>query len=167
MQKTYSRAYVEITNICNMNCSFCHGHSRAPRKMSYEEFDKLTNDLMGVTQYLYYHLMGEPLTHPELCDFIKLANSKGFKSAVTTNGTLLDKKVDVLTKYADIIHKISVSLHAVEGNDIEHRLQIYMDSVIDAAKRYSELGVYFVMRLWNLDTNEKSGKKWQEKRLRI
>ena len=34
----YNKVYVEITNICNMSCSFCHGHKREARQMSREEF---------------------------------------------------------------------------------------------------------------------------------
>ena len=60
----YARVYVEITNICNMACSFCHGHSRTPRRMSEEEFSRVLDALQGQTNFVYYHLMGEPLTHP-------------------------------------------------------------------------------------------------------
>ena len=150
MNKTYSRAYVEITNICNMNCSFCHGHSRAPRRMSYEEFDKLTNDLKGLTQYLYYHLMGEPLTHPQLCDFIRLANSKGFKSAVTTNGTLLDKVgADLI---ASGVYKVNISVHSFEEKLNENSLekyQNYIEKCLKFADEASKAGVLTVLRLWN------------------
>ena len=61
----YSRVYVEITNICNMHCSFCHGHSRAPRRMSTDEFSRVLDALQGQTKFVYYHLMGEPLSHPD------------------------------------------------------------------------------------------------------
>ena len=44
----YSRVYVEITNICNMNCSFCHGHSRKAGKMSTEEFSMVLDKLEEV-----------------------------------------------------------------------------------------------------------------------
>ena len=56
----YKKVYVEITNICNMHCSFCHGHSRAPGKMRPEDFQHILRQLQGQTQYIYYHLMGEP-----------------------------------------------------------------------------------------------------------
>ena len=46
----YSRVYVEITNICNMHCSFCHGHSRQPRQMTPEEFAHLLDRLQGKTE---------------------------------------------------------------------------------------------------------------------
>lgn len=88
----YQRAYVEITNICNMRCSFCHGHSRPPKRMSREEFSHILTQLEGQTEYIYYHLMGEPLTHPDLPIFIKMAKERGFHSIITTNGTLLRKR---------------------------------------------------------------------------
>ena len=69
----YSRAYVEVTNICNMHCSFCHGHSRPPRQMTEAEFLHVLGELDGLTGYLYYHLMGEPLSHPLLPRFLSLA----------------------------------------------------------------------------------------------
>ena len=56
----YSRVYVEITNICNMNCSFCHGHSRPLRQMTEEEYAHILKQLTGKTQYLYHHLMADP-----------------------------------------------------------------------------------------------------------
>ena len=70
----YSRVYVEITNICNMNCSFCHGHSRQPRQMTESEYARVLSQLKGKTQYIYHHLMGEPLIHPLLPRFIRMAH---------------------------------------------------------------------------------------------
>ena len=69
-KKMYNKVYVKITNRCNMNCSFCHGHSRPLRQMSMEEFTLVLDRLAGHTRYIYYHLMGEPLTHPLLPAFI-------------------------------------------------------------------------------------------------
>ena len=87
----YSRAYVEIINTCNMNCSFCHGTNRENRAMSLGEFARVVGNLRGVTEYLYLHVLGEPLTHPMLPTFIEYATKSGFKVAITTNGTLLPK----------------------------------------------------------------------------
>ena len=55
----YSRVYVEITNICNMNCSFCHGHSRSPRQMTEEEYARVLEQLKGKTKYIYHHTMAK------------------------------------------------------------------------------------------------------------
>ena len=87
----YSRVYVEITNICNRNCSFCPGTKREPNRMHTEQFGHILQKLQGVTRYLYFHVMGEPLTHPQLQELIAMAKSAGYHPAITTNGTLLHK----------------------------------------------------------------------------
>ena len=73
VKTVYNKVYIEITNICNMNCSFCHGHKRGARQMSKEEFALILDKLADKTKYIYYQLMGEPLTHPLLPEFVKLA----------------------------------------------------------------------------------------------
>ena len=142
----YSKVYVEITNICNMRCSFCHGHSRAARRMSGEEFSRVLDKLEGQTKYIYYHLMGEPLTHPELADFVKLAGKRGFKSIITTNGTLLDKRGEGLI--AAGLHKINLSVHSFENGD-DADFERYMSGLADFADVASSAGVIVVLRLWN------------------
>lgn len=145
-REMYSRAYVEITNICNKSCSFCPGHKRAPRRMTEEEFDRVTDSLLGHTQYIYYHLMGEPLTHPQLARFIRIAGAKGFKSAVTTNGTLLDKMGNSLIEAG--VYKVNISVHSFEGEDGE-KYGEYIRTCLDFADRASAAGVLVVLRLWN------------------
>ena len=142
----YSKVYVEITNICNMSCSFCHGHSREGRRMSREEFAHVLSSLEGQTKYIYYHLMGEPLTHPELLEFLKMAAARGFKSVITTNGTLLSRRGDELI--ASGVHKVSVSLHSFEEGADEF-YEKYIRDVADFADRASAAGIIVVLRLWN------------------
>ncbi|MBQ7363855.1 MAG: SPASM domain-containing protein [Clostridia bacterium] len=147
--KKYSRAYVEITNVCNKDCSFCPGTSRAGRFMSREEFDCVANKLVGVTDYLYLHLMGEPLLHPELSDFIGLAVSRGFKCAVTTNGTLLTKCPELIDSG---VYKVNISVHSFEdGADTDYRQ--YLNGCFDFADRASRAGILTVLRLWNRGTD--------------
>ena len=142
----YSKVYIEITNICNMSCSFCHGHSRPPRRMSREEFSYILNELEGQTKYIYYHLMGEPLIHPELPDFLRMAKDRGFKSIITTNGTLLPQRGDEII--AAGVHKVSISLHSFEGHD-EAAFSTYLRGVTDFADKASRAGIIVVFRLWN------------------
>lgn len=94
-----------------MNCSFCHGHSRAARRMSRDEFSLVLDKLRGVTNYVYFHLMGEPLTHPDLPEFIKMAAERGFKPMITTNGTLLSRRGgEILASSGDFIPNFCNSL---------------------------------------------------------
>ena len=143
----YSRVYVEITNVCNMNCSFCHGHSRTPQQMSEDRFSQLLDKLDGQTKYIYYHLMGEPLTHPKLPDFLKMAAERGFKSIITTNGTLLKNRGEELLQAG--LHKVSISLHSFEKDDAEAH-ERYLREVADFADAASKVGVIVVLRFWNM-----------------
>lgn len=142
----YNKVYVEITNICNMNCSFCHGHSRTPRQMSVDEFTLVLDKLKEQTKYIYYHLMGEPLTHPKLPEFLKLAGERGYKSIITTNGTLLKKRGDELL--AAGLHKVNISLHSFEGDSAADHAA-YVSSLAGFAKKAADKGVVVVFRLWN------------------
>ncbi|MBE6655493.1 MAG: radical SAM protein [Ruminococcaceae bacterium] len=142
----YSRVYVEVTNSCNMNCSFCHGHSRAFRCMTAEEFSSVLDALAGKTQFLYYHLMGEPLTHPALPEFLSMAKERGFHSVITTNGTLLARRGRALLDAG--VYKVNISLHSFEKGEDEIFYR-YLAEVSDFADRASLSGVIVVFRLWN------------------
>ncbi len=142
----YNKVYIEITNICNMNCSFCHGHKRAPRRMSKDEFSFILDKLKEQTKYIYYHLMGEPLTHPLLSEFIKMAGERGYKSIITTNGTLLKSRGDELISAG--VHKVNISLHSFEDTDDEYHAQ-YVNELATFSKKASEQGTIVVFRLWN------------------
>lgn len=142
----FSRIYVEITNICNMNCSFCHGHSRTPKRMTTEEFNIVLDKISGYTKYIYYHLMGEPLSHPELPELLHSAKEKGFKSMITTNGTLLNKCGDKILEAG--IHKVNISVHSFEEGS-EEKLEAYLKNIVDFALKAYENDVIVVFRLWN------------------
>lgn len=142
----YAKAYVEITNICNMHCSFCHGHRRSPRRMTEAEFQRVLQQLEGKTDYIYYHLMGEPLTHPDLPVFLHMAAEKGLRSIITTNGTLLRKRGEEIL--AAGLHKVSVSLHSFEEAD-EQGFEDYLEQVAAFADFAGEAGVLVSLRLWN------------------
>ena len=142
----YSRVYVEITNICNMNCSFCHGHSRSARRMTLAEFSQVLDQLQGKTQYVYYHLMGEPLTHPQLPDFLALAKTRGFRSVITTNGTLLESRGQAVLDAG--LHKMFVSVHSFEGQDLQ-QCHEYLENVVHGVTMAEKAGTIISLRLWN------------------
>lgn len=142
----YGRVYVEITNICNMRCSFCHGHSRPQSQMDRKDFAHILEQLQGKTQYIYYHLMGEPLTHPELPVFLEMAAKKGFKSVITTNGTLLSRRGQVLLDAG--VHKVSISLHSFEEDDTD-TFTDYLKQVAEFTHCAARKGILVSLRLWN------------------
>ena len=153
-----SRVYVEIGNICNLSCSFCPKTKRAPRQMSIDEFRHVCANLCGVCENVFLHVMGEPLLHPDLPTLIDVAAEHSLQVHITTNGTLLPKLSDALVERADKIARVSISLHAPEGNGREESLASYISGVVGFAKQFSAAGGFSVFRLWNLDSAEASGK---------
>jgi MoaA/NifB/PqqE/SkfB family radical SAM enzyme len=147
----YSRVYVEITNICNMHCSFCHGHSRPSRQMTEAEYRHVLQQLAGKTQYIYHHLMGEPLVHPLLPQFIQMARQAGFRPMITTNGTLLDRFSDALLTPG--LHKVNISLHSFEG-DQQQAHEDYIQKVANFADKANQIGILISLRLWNKHCDE-------------
>lgn len=90
------KVYLEITNVCNLACAFCPGTRREERFMSPAEFTCLAEKIRPHTDFLYFHLMGEPLLHPELETLFGIAGALGFRVIITTNGTLLEQAGEVL-----------------------------------------------------------------------
>ncbi len=142
------RAYVEITNVCNLRCTFCPGTGRAKRYLPPEEFRILAEKLRSYVSYLYLHVMGEPLLHPQLAEILQIGADLGLKLCVTTNGTLIEEKAPVLLN-APALYKLSVSLHSAEGNGAGD-LTAYLTSVWSYALRASQAGTICALRLWNI-----------------
>lgn len=147
MTKRFRKIYLEISNVCNLRCAFCPGTNRKPQVMTEEAFASLLPKLQPWSDYLYFHLMGEPLCHPLLKRFLCLAGEAGFKVILTTNGTLLKKQQDVLLS-APGLHKVNISLHAFEANDLAIPFSDYLDQCF--AFGQAALGRKLVVyRLWN------------------
>ena len=145
--KRFRKVYVEISNICNLKCSFCPGTKRHKRAMTEEEFRSLLPKLQPYTDYLYFHLMGEPLCHPNLYTFLRLAHEFGFKVILTTNGTGLKTHMDRLC-ITPGLHKVNISLHAFEANDLPISFEEYLDHCCSFGKQ-AEGKILISYRLWN------------------
>ena len=146
------RAYLEITNICNLRCDFCPGTKRKGRSMTEEEFRLAAEKLQGSVKYLYFHVMGEPLLHQKLEQFLDIAGELGFRVCLTTNGTLLAERGEAMLRHA-ALHKVSVSLHSMEGNGAGD-LRAYLDGAWSFAEKAARNGVIVALRLWNIGGND-------------
>ena len=118
MAKRFNKVYLEISNICNLSCAFCPGTKRRPQVMQETEFSALLPKLQPWTDFLYFHLMGEPLCHPHLESYLRLAGDAGFKVILTTNGTLLKKQQQMLLD-APGLHKVAPQPVLVSRSDEE------------------------------------------------
>ena len=141
------KAYLEITNICNLACKFCPGTRRAAHMLTREEFTLLADQLRGHVEYLYFHLMGEPLLHPLLGEFLEIAGERGFKVMLTTNGTLLAERGALLCQSPALV-KVNISLQSFEANDAGE-LEEYLADCVAFVKTASAAGKRCEFRLWN------------------
>ena len=141
------RAYLEITNVCNRSCVFCPGCKREKHFLSPNEFTHLAKKLRAHTEYLYLHVMGEPLFHPQFGSLLQIAKELGFKVTITTNGTLLKEKEQALLSACP--YKLNISLHSFEANG--KREAGYFENCFEVAEKCAAKGTITVLRLWNMD----------------
>jgi len=146
--KHFKRIYLEITDVCNLACGFCHGTRRPPRFLAEAEFRLLTEKLRGHTDYLYFHLMGEPLLHPALGDFLRIAAEAGFRVNLTTNAFLLPRAQETLLA-APKLHRVNLSLQSWEANPGRLSAETYIAACADFAEKAAAQGTIVSLRLWN------------------
>lgn len=142
------RVYIEITNVCNLKCAFCKKNTRSPRFMSTEEFRHILDEVSGITRYIYLHVQGEPLLHPQFDEFMNIAAEYGMQVQLVTNALLLKEHMDLLGSPA--LRKISFSLQSVEYHNADVKefmtpLLTFINQASDAGRPYCEL------RFWRDD----------------
>lgn len=151
----FKKVFIEITNICNLTCNFCPKTQRMQRFMDLDLFKKILDELQGFTQYVYFHVLGEPLMHSKLEEFLELCSEKNFKVTITTNGTLLDEK-NSERLFKPALRQINISLHSFEANEQGIDFEVYLEKVINfifkASERHPQL--YINLRLWNISKGE-------------
>lgn len=147
--KRFKKIYVEITNICNLNCSFCIPTKRKKEFMDISTFSYILDNIKPYTDYIYLHVKGEPLMHPKIEEILNIAYDKNFKVNITTNGTFLESKRHILIN-SKSVRQINISLHSFEkGNSDE--FENYINSVILAVKEIvNKRDIYISFRLWNI-----------------
>ena len=138
----YKKVYVEITNNCNLSCKFCPHNKRENKFITAYNFNTILDKLENHTKYLYFHVLGEPLLHPDINNLIDMA-LKRYKVNITTNGYLINR-----IKNNKNIRQVNISLHSFDGSiDIDKYMMNILDSINELSK-YS----YISLRFW---TNNK------------
>jgi len=120
--------------------------------MTVEEFRLIVEKIRPFTNYIYLHVLGEPLLHPQLDKILTIAENADLNINITTNGSLFDKRKEILLKHK--IRQINISLHDVEENISPENWNEYLQSVFNFVEVIAPT-TYICLRLWNT-TNEKS-----------
>lgn len=154
--KRFKKIYAEITNVCNLSCSFCAKTAREPRFMQVDEFSFLLNEVKPYTDYLYLHLMGEPLLHPQLKDLLGLCEKSGIRVNITTNGVLVGPAKEILL-HSPALRKVAFSIHSFEANSCNGVLESYIHEICAFIKEAKDTPIICELRLWNGDSASRSG----------
>ena len=148
--KKFKKFYIETTSICNLACSFCPATERQARFIKVEDFSKILDDIKPHTDYIYFHVKGEPLLHPKIDQLLDLSYEKGFKVNITTNGTLIHKAAPkLLGKPA--LRQMNFSLHSFDGHAGSENREGYLREIFTFVREATALSDLIVsFRLWNL-----------------
>ncbi|MBP9699039.1 MAG: radical SAM protein [Elusimicrobia bacterium] len=146
----FKKVYIEISNVCNLQCSFCPETGRDKKFMELDLFEKMVREAAPLTEEVCFHVFGEPLLHPQFDSCVALCNNLGVPINLTTNGILLNqRRTEVLLNPA--FRQINFSLQSFEANFPGRDNSVYLQNIFDFTERalVERPDLYINYRLWN------------------
>ena len=147
----FSRAYVEITNICGLSCSFCPPKEQPSQTMGVDFFKHVLLELKHYTNEIALHVMGDPMVLSNLEEYLDIAQQHGFKVMITTSGFYLDE-VRRQSLFHPSLRQVNFSLNSFNKNSVSRTFEAYMEPILALCdEKLSREGDFFInLRLWNL-----------------
>jgi MoaA/NifB/PqqE/SkfB family radical SAM enzyme len=159
IKKRFTKVNIEISNICNLQCSFCPEVIRPKKRMTEDLFTRVIQEVAPFTNEVAFHLMGDPLTHPDLDRFLEVTHAHGLRVFLVTNGVLLrEKQAQALLHPA--LKQVSFSLHSFHDNfGADRDPTPYLERIFTYTENAfrARPDLYINYRLWNLQTTEVTG----------
>ena len=147
----FKKIYIEITNVCNLKCKFCPDTTREKEFMSVEKFEEVINKIHNYTNLICLHVKGEPLLHNELEKILKILEKYNLKTNITTNGTLIKEKLDIINK-SKAVRQINFSLHSITQNKLFDKK--YLKDIFESVDKLNNVIVSY--RIWNIKNIRKN-----------
>jgi hypothetical protein len=167
-RRPFQKVNIEISNICNLQCSFCPEVVRSKGLMDLDLFREVIKQVAPLTEQVCFHLMGDPLVHPELQELVEVCSEYQVPIFLVTNGVLLrEKQAQLLLHPA--FRQVNFSLHSFFDNFQNRDPSVYLERIFS----WTELAwatrpeLYINYRLWNLDQTGLVGQKNKEMLLRV
>ena len=144
----FKKIYIEITNACNLNCSFCIKNRRKINYMTFDNYKLIIDKIKNHTKEIYLHVLGEPLLHKELINFIEYANQSNLLVNITTNGYLINN-----LNNNDNIHRLNISLHSYnEKYNLD--FNTYINNIFNTIDKIRNK-TFISLRIWVNNNNTK------------
>jgi len=113
------RLVVELTNICNLHCSYClrdedalyHTPANFFSPELLDKIEKQAREVMGITAVVFTG--GEPTLHPEFGRILEVSKANDLKVSFVTNGWHFEKIWPTLQAHRDSVTHIGFSLDGV------------------------------------------------------
>lgn len=145
----YRIVQLEVTNRCNMACSFCPLPIREAPMKDLEDKDVFSilerlAKIDGI-DFVAFHQYGEPLLFTGIWECIKRSRELGLRTQLITNGMLLtDRNIDLLLQHPPNILRISAQTlnpdnhAATRGVDLS--FEVYIERVARCLGRLLDYG---------------------------
>lgn len=153
----FKKIYIEITNACNLNCPFCIKNKRKVNYMTIDNYKHIINKIKDHTKEIYFHILGEPLLHPNVIDFIEYATKENLLVNITTNGYLINN-----LKNNSNLHRLNISLHSY-NESYKLDLDTYLNNIFNTIDKIKDK-TFISLRLWVGNKNTEYILKYINKR---
>ncbi len=141
---------------------------RDQKLMSIDLFKKIIQQVSPLTEQVCFHLMGDPLVHPQLHELVEICHENSVKIFFVTNGVLMRKKQSQLLLHP-AFRQVNFSLHSFFDNFPDRDPTEYLNKIFaytdEALLQRPELYINF--RLWNLQDPRGSNHRNHEMLSRI
>lgn len=89
---------LQVTNRCNLRCVYCASPYRDEEELALAEWRAVLDELhaLGTERVLFFG--GEPLLRKDLADMVAHARRLGLACALTSNGTLVPRRPEVIRR---------------------------------------------------------------------
>ena len=151
--------YIEITDACNLRCSFCPssdcrdeaGSGKSHNFMSSTLFKQcVAGTVEAGIENVYLHVLGEPTLHPGFALFLKEIKTAGLSLTLVTNGTTIARTAHHILN-SPAVRQVNFSTHAyaeLPPDEARGHLENVLDFCRIALIARPEM--YINLRLWNI-----------------
>ncbi len=151
----FNRIYIEITNICGLQCSFCPTSTTNNKIMQLDFFENIVSQAKKFTNEIVLHVMGDPLVLSNIVDYLDIIQKYDIKAMVTTSGFYMPRHTPEVLFHPSI-KQINISLNSFNKNSPKITLEEYLNPILElcGAKIEHFNEPFLNLRLWNIDANK-------------